>query len=216
MPVATQGARDYRSIMRTELPEGSVTFLFTDVEGSTQLLRRLGGNAYAEVLAEHRRVLRDAFGRHGGVEVDTQGDAFFFVFSSPDGALEAARDGDRGLGSGPIRVRVGIHTGTAVRTAEGYVGDDVHRAARIAAAGSGGQVLLSRSTAEQVDTARFRLVDLGDHRFKDLLAPERVYQLGDGGLPADQISLPREPTRARHPLHRPRARDGRDRRAAPT
>jgi predicted ATPase/class 3 adenylate cyclase len=169
--------------MRTELPEGSVTFLFTDVEGSTQLLHRLGQQAYAEVLAEHRRVLRDAFARHGGVEVDTQGDAFFFAFASPDGALAAARDGGRGLDPGPIRIRVGIHTGTAVRTDEGYVGDDVHRAARIAAAGSGGQVLLSRATAEQVDAERFELVDMGDHRFKDLPAPERIYQLGAGDFP---------------------------------
>ena len=182
-PIATTGVRDYRRTMRPELPEGSVTFLFTDVEGSTQLLHRLGQSAYAEELTEHRRVLREAFARHGGVEVDTQGDAFFFVFPSPDGALEAARDGGKGLGSGPIQVRVGIHTGTAVRTSEGYVGADVHRAARIAAAGSGGQVLLSRSTAEQVDMERFRLVDLGDHRFKDLLAPERVYQLGAGDFP---------------------------------
>jgi class 3 adenylate cyclase len=103
--------------MRADLPDGPVTFLFTDVEGSTRLLHELGESAYADVLAEHRRVLREAFGRHGGVEVDTQGDAFFFAFGSPGGALEAARDGDRALGSGPIRVRVGIHTGSAVRTA---------------------------------------------------------------------------------------------------
>ncbi len=169
--------------MREDLPVGPVTFLFTDVEGSTRLLHRLGESAYADALAEHRRVLREAFGRHGGVEVDTQGDAFFFAFGSPDGALEAARDGDRALGSGPIRVRVGIHSGTAVRTAEGYVGDDVHRAARIAAAGSGGQILVSLPTVQQVEADRFPLVDLGDHRFKDLQAPERVYQLGEGDFP---------------------------------
>ena len=169
--------------MRTELPEGFITFVFTDVEGSTQLLHRLGPAPYADVLAEHRRALRDAFGRHGGVEVDTQGDAFFFAFPAADAALEAALEGGRSLEAGIIRVRVGIHTGTAVRTAEGYVGEDVHRAARIAAAGSGGQVLVSRSTAEQVEPDRFPLVDLGDHRFKDLLAPERIYQLGDGDFP---------------------------------
>ena len=169
--------------MRADLPVGPVTFLFTDVEGSTRLLHQLGESAYADALAEHRRVLREAFGRHGGIEVDTQGDAFFFAFSSPHGALEAARDGDRALGSGPIRVRVGIHSGTAVRTAEGYVGDDVHRAARIAAAGSGGQILVSLPTVRQVEADRFPLVDLGDHRFKDLQAPERVYQLGDGDFP---------------------------------
>jgi predicted ATPase/class 3 adenylate cyclase len=169
--------------MRADLPTGSVTFLFTDVEGSTRLLHELGERAYADVLAEHRRVLREAFGRHGGVEVDTQGDAFFFAFGSPGGALEAARDGGMALASGPIKVRVGVHTGSAVRTAEGYVGADVHRAARIAAAGSGGQILVSLPTAQQVDAERFPLVDLGDHRFKDLQAPERVYQLGEGDFP---------------------------------
>jgi class 3 adenylate cyclase len=133
--------------MRADLPEGPVTFLFTDVEGSTRLLHQLGESAYADALAEHRRVLREAFGRHGGIEVDTQGDAFFFAFDSPHGALEAAEDGDRGLRSGPIRVRVGIHTGSTFRTAEGYVGADVHRAARIAAAGSGGQILVSLERA---------------------------------------------------------------------
>jgi predicted ATPase/class 3 adenylate cyclase len=169
--------------MRADLPAGRVTFLFTDVEGSTRLLHELGERAYADVLTEHRRVLREAFGRHGGVEVDTQGDAFFFAFASPDGALEAARDGGRALASGPIKVRVGIHTGTAVLTAEGYVGADVHRAARIAAAGAGGQVLVSLPTVQDVTADRFPLVDLGDHRFKDLQAPERVYQLGEGDFP---------------------------------
>ena len=170
-------------MMRADLPAGPVTFLFTDVEGSTKLLHRLGEHGYAEALTEHRRVLREAFGRHGGVEVDTQGDAFFFAFGSPGGALEGAQDGDRALGSGPIRIRVGIHTGTAVRTAKGYVGADVHRAARIAAAGSGGQILVSLPTVQLVEAERFPLVDLGDHRFKDLLAPERVYQLGEGDFP---------------------------------
>ena len=169
--------------MRADLPEGSVTFLFTDVEGSTRLLHELGEGDYAEVLTEHRRVLREAFSRHGGVEVDTQGDAFFFAFPTPGGALEGARDGAVALESGPIRVRVGIHTGTAFRTAEGYVGSDVHRAARIAAAGSGGQILVSLHTVQQVDADRFPLVDLGDHRFKDLQAAERVYQLGEGDFP---------------------------------
>ena len=97
--------------MRADLPEDPVTFLFTDVEGSTRLLHQLGERAYADVLTEHRRVLREAFGRHGGVEVDTQGDALFFAFPTPQGALEAARDGAVALESGPIRVRVGIHTG---------------------------------------------------------------------------------------------------------
>ncbi len=203
-------------MMRTDLPEGSLTFLFTDVEGSTRLLHELGETAYADVLAEHRRVLRDAFRRHGGVEVDTQGDAFFFAFPSPDDALGAAEDGDHGLVPGPVRVRVGIHTGTAVRTAEGYVGADVHRAARIAAAGSGGQILVSISTAQLVDADRFGLVDLGDHRFKDLLAPERVYQLGEGVFPPIRSLYRANLAGAGHTLRRPRAGRGSGRQLAPT
>jgi predicted ATPase/class 3 adenylate cyclase len=164
------------------LPAGTVTFLFTDVEGSTRLLHELGDSAYADALADHRRVLREAFAAHGGVEVDTQGDAFFVAFPTAPGALAAAADAVRHLAGGPIRVRVGIHTGTPHVGAEGYVGVDVHRAARIAAAGHGGQVLVSASTAALVGMDGLR--DLGEHRLKDLSAPERVYQLGDGDFPA--------------------------------
>jgi predicted ATPase/class 3 adenylate cyclase len=163
--------------VRRDLPTGTVTFLFTDVEGSTRLLHELGAEAYAEALAEHRRVIREACTVEGGVEVDTQGDAFFFAFPTATGALEAAVTLTDSLRSGPIKVRVGLHTGTPLVTAEGYVGNDVHRAARIAAAGHGGQVVVSSSTAA---LAEAQLVDLGEHRFKDLAAPERVYQLGDG------------------------------------
>src|SRR5437867_4022666 len=123
-----------------ELPAGTVTFLFTDVEGSTRLLQELG-DEYAEVLAAHRRALREAFERHGGVEVDTQGDAFFVAFVRASDALAAAADGAAALEPGPIRVRMGVHTGEPVVTDEGYVGLDVHRAARIASAGYGGQIL---------------------------------------------------------------------------
>ncbi len=163
------------------LPSGTVTFVFTDVEGSTRLLDELGAEPYAEVLAEHRRVIRAACAAHGGVEVDTQGDAFFFAFATAPGALTAAEDLTEALAPGPIRVRVGVHTGTPLLGKEGYVGQDVHRAARIGAAGHGGQVLVSVSTAALVETD---LQDLGEHRFKDLSAPERVYQLGDGTFPA--------------------------------
>jgi predicted ATPase/class 3 adenylate cyclase len=163
-----------------ELPTGSVTLLLTDVEGSTRLLHELGPNAYAEVLAAHRRVIREACGRHGGAEVDTQGDAFFFVFQAAPAALGAAAELTEELSSSPVRVRVGVHTGSPLRAEEGYVGVDVHRAARIAAAGHGGQVLVSQSTAALVDGD---LRDLGTHRFKDLLAPERVYQLGTEEFP---------------------------------
>ena len=169
------------STVRRDLPSGTVTFLFTDVEGSTRLLHSLGTEGYADVLAEHRRVIREAFARHDGVEVDTQGDAFFVAFPTAPGALAAAREMLGGLESGPIRVRMGLHTGTPFLAEEGYVGPDVNRAARIAAAGHGGQVLVSASTAQLVE---LELTDLGEHRLKDLSAPERVYQLGDGDFPA--------------------------------
>jgi predicted ATPase len=157
------------------LPSGTVTFLFTDVEGSTQLLQRLGAADYGAALADHRRAIREACVREGGVEVDTQGDAFFFAFPTAPAALAAASALTEALASGQVQVRVGVHTGTPLLTDEGYVGDDVHRAARIAGAGHGGQVLVSSSTATLVD---FDLRDLGEHRLKDLAAPERVFQLG--------------------------------------
>src|SRR2546429_6021740 len=115
-----------------DLPTGTVTFLFSDVEGSTRLLHELGPDAYAAALAEHRRILREAFGAQGGVEVDTQGDAFFVAFPTAPGALAAAAEALAGLAAGPIQVRMGLHTGTPYRAEEGYVGADVHRAARIA------------------------------------------------------------------------------------
>jgi predicted ATPase/class 3 adenylate cyclase len=168
--------------VQRDLPVGTVTFLFTDVEGSTRLLHALGTEAYANALAEHRRVVRAASASHGGVEVDTQGDAFFIAFPTAPGALAAASAITAGLGAGPIGVRIGLHTGAPLVTDDGYVGADVHRAARIAAAGHGGQVLVSSSTASLVGHEGLR--DLGDHRFKDLSAPERVYQLGDREFPA--------------------------------
>jgi predicted ATPase/class 3 adenylate cyclase len=170
----------------TRLPTGTVTFLFTDVEGSTTLLERLGGEAYAAALAKHRRLVRDAVTRHGGVEVDTQGDALFMAFPAADGALAAAREAQEGLADGPIRVRMGLHTGEPVVTAEGYVGMDVHRGARIAAAGHGGQVLLSeRTRLTLTDGAELR--DLGEQRLKDLGAPIRLFQLGGGEFPALKV-----------------------------
>jgi predicted ATPase len=167
--------------VRADLPSGTVTLLFTDVEGSTLLLHDLGVEQYAQALAEHRRTLRDAFGAQGGVEVDTQGDAFFVAFPTASGALQAAAEALEGLGAGAIRVRMGIHTGTPHLGEEGYVGVDVHRAARIAAIGHGGQVLISAATASILGTDGLR--DLGEHRLKDLSAPERIYQLGDDDFP---------------------------------
>ncbi|MGH2747396.1 MAG: ATP-binding protein, partial [Actinomycetota bacterium] len=163
-----------------DLPTGRVTLLFTDVEGSTKLLHDLGPDEYAAALAEHRRALREAFTRHGGVEVDSQGDAFFFAFPDTVGAVEAARDGQEALAPGPVRVRIGIHTGTPHVTDEGYIGPDVHKGARIAASGHGGQVLLSKETRDLCNTDA---IDLGEHRLKDFDEPVWIFQLGDERFP---------------------------------
>src|SRR3954471_21406993 len=163
---------------KSRLPGGTVTFLFTDIEGSTRLLHDLGADGYAEALDAHRRVLRAAFGRHSGVEVDTQGDAFFIAFPTAPGALDAAREAQEALA---IPVRMGLHTGTPLLTDEGYVGADVHRAARIAAAGHGRQALLSASTAARLAAGGLR--DLGHPRLKDLSPPERIFQVGDRDFP---------------------------------
>jgi predicted ATPase/class 3 adenylate cyclase len=170
---------------RPDLPNGTVTFLFTDVEGSTRMLHALGEEKYAEVLAEHRRILRSAVDRYGGIEVDTEGDAIFAAFPTALDALSAAREAQAGLGTIGVKVRMGLHTGTPLRTEEGYVGMDVHRAARIAAAGHGGQVLLSSTTAALVGGAtEVPLTDLGEHRLKDLAAAERLFQIGAEEHPA--------------------------------
>jgi class 3 adenylate cyclase len=155
--------------------DGTVTFLFTDVEGSTRLLAELGRERYARALAEHRRLLREAFAEHGGVEVDTQGDAFFVVLADPAAALAAAEAGRAALDGGDIQVRLGVHTGEALLTAEGYVGFDVHKGARVAAAGHGGQIVVSEATRL---AAGCLLRPLGTHRLKDLTAPEPLWQLG--------------------------------------
>jgi predicted ATPase/DNA-binding SARP family transcriptional activator len=159
---------------RERLPTGTVTFLFSDIEGSTQLLRQLG-DAYPALLAEHRRLLREVIAAHAGVEFDSQGDAFFAVFTRASDAVAAAQAIQNALGDGPVRVRIGVHTGEPTLTEEGYVGIDLHRAARIAAAGHGGQVLLSHATRDLVE-ADGR--DLGLHRLKDITDPVRLYQLG--------------------------------------
>jgi predicted ATPase/class 3 adenylate cyclase len=163
-------------------PTGTVTLLFTDIEGSTRLLHDLGPEAYADELAAHRKVVRTTLHRLGGVEVDTQGDAFFVAFASARSAVEAAETIKAGLASGPINVRMGLHTGTPLVTDEGYVGADVHRAARIAAAGHGGQIVLSPITAELVREL-FSLAPLGTHRLKDFDEPVSLFQLGDEEFP---------------------------------
>jgi predicted ATPase len=164
-----------------ELPGGTVTFLFTDIEGSTRLLHELGPAGYADALADHRRVVREAATAHGGVEVDTQGDAFFIAFPTPGGAAAAAQAAREGLAAGAIRVRMGLHTGAPTVTEEGYVGEDVHRGARIAALAHGDQILVSPTTAALLDSEPLR--DVGRHRLKDFEGAVRLHQLGDREFP---------------------------------
>src|SRR5713226_5188178 len=169
-----------------DLPTGTVTFLFTDVEGSTDLVQRLGDIPYAEVLETHHALLRGVFAAHHGREIDTQGDAFFVVFGNAQDAvrtaltIQAAVARQRWPQRADVRLRIGIHTGTPLLVAGAYVGVDVHRAARICAAGHGGQILLSQSTWALVkDTlpAGTQLQDLGAHRLRDLRRPERIFHL---------------------------------------
>jgi predicted ATPase/class 3 adenylate cyclase len=173
-----------------DLPSGTVTFLFSDIEGSTRLLTRLRGR-YAGVLAEHQRLLRAAFNRHGGREVHTEGDAFFVAFSRASDAIAAAVTAQRSLAShhwpagAEVRVRIGLHTGEAEIRLDDYVGLDVHRAARICSAGHGGQVLISSSTRELVAgelPSDVELRDLGEHRLKDLDRPEHLFQVVTGDM----------------------------------
>jgi peptide/nickel transport system substrate-binding protein len=188
---------DARTSSSFELPGGTVTFLFTDIEGSTRLERELR-ERYGEVLADHRQLLREAFARYGGREIDTQGDSFFFVFSRARDAVAAAVAGQRALAEHTwpeghqVRVRIGMHTGEATLDEGRYVGLAVHRGARISAAGHGGQILLSSSTRDVVEDdlpSDQRLVDLGEHRLKDLPRPERVFQLVAEGLQRDFPAL---------------------------
>jgi predicted ATPase/class 3 adenylate cyclase len=171
-----------------------VTFLFTDIAGSTALLRRVGEQVYGQVLADHHTVIRSALAAHDGTEVDTQGDGFFATFASPRACLAAVLAMQRGLATHAwpdgerVQVRMGVHTGEATQTVTGLVGFDVHRAARVAAVAHGGQVLVSETTASLVDgrlPVGVALVDLGLHRLKDMARPERLYQLSGAGLAAD-------------------------------
>jgi class 3 adenylate cyclase len=186
------------------LPSGTVTFLFTDIEGSTRLLRELG-ERYADVLAEHNRILREAFSRHGGLEMGTQGDSFFVAFADAGSAVAAAGDVQAALAGGPVGVRIGIHTGEAVVTDEGYVGIDVHRAARIMGAGHGGQVLLSETTRRLLGDSR-ELVDLGEHRLKDLGAPHPAVPIRRPSLSAAAHAVSDESSDPGDAAGRPAAR----------
>ena len=176
-----------------DLPSGTITLVFTDIEASTALLHELGSERYGEALDAHRATVRTAFSACRGVEVDTQGDAFFYVFESAREALQAAADAQHALAGGPVRVRIGIHSGEPLLGEEGYFGIDVHRAARVMAAGHGGQILVSETTRRLAGND-LELLDLGLQRLKDMTAPERLYQLGEGEFPPlrtlNQTNLP--------------------------
>ncbi len=162
------------------LPTGTVTMLFSDVEGSTRLLGELGSERYAEALMLHRERIRTVAAAHRGVEMGTEGDSFFVVFQSAADGLLAAGEMQRALDDLPLRVRIGVHTGEVLLVDGGYVGMAVHKAARISSAAHGGQVVVSAQTGALAGIA---LRDLGEHRLKDLTAPERLFQLGDGEYP---------------------------------
>jgi predicted ATPase/class 3 adenylate cyclase len=175
------------------LPTGTITFVFTDIEGSTRLGQRLGPDRYGEVLERQRTALRAVWAAHGGVEVGTEGDSFFVAFPSAAEAVAAVADGQRALAATdwphdePVRVRMGAHTGEGRLAAGTYVGHDVNRAARVAAAGHGGQVLLSETTRALVADAPppgTAIRSLGEHRLKDL-RPETIFQLDVEGLPVE-------------------------------
>jgi predicted ATPase/class 3 adenylate cyclase len=177
----------------SEFPTGTVTFLFTDIEGSTKLLGRLG-DRYPEVLERHQRLLRDAFSSRGAVEVSTEGDSFFVVFPAAPAALDAAVAAQRAMEaqSWPdgesVRVRMGLHTGEGTLGGDNYVGVDLHRAARIAATGHGGQIVVSATTGSLVEHATpegVTLRDLGEHRLRDLPHSERLFQVVVDGLPSE-------------------------------
>ncbi|MGH2466106.1 MAG: adenylate/guanylate cyclase domain-containing protein, partial [Candidatus Limnocylindrales bacterium] len=173
------------------LPSGTLTFLFTDIEGSTKLVQDLGAEAYGEVLERHRELLRQAWDAHGGLEIGTEGDSFFVVFTSAPAAVAAAVEAQRALaatefphGVGTIRVRMGLHTGLGMVSGGTYVGADVNRAARVAAAANGGQVVLSSATLPLLAGALppgVRTRDVGEHRLKDL-RPERLSILEIDGV----------------------------------
>jgi predicted ATPase/class 3 adenylate cyclase len=181
----------------TDLPTGTVTFLFTDIEGSTRLAQELG-DAWPPLLERHREIARAAWAEQKGVEIGTEGDSFFVVFTSAPQAVAAAVAAQRGLASEPwpanaaIRVRMGLHSGEGLISGGSYVGLDVHRAARISSAGNGGQVLLSASTHALVEGSLpdgVSLREMGEHRLKDLSRPERIWELVIEGLPSDFPAL---------------------------
>lgn len=175
------------------LPRGTVTFLFSDIEGSTDLLRRVGDDVFAAIRGDHRRILRDAFAAHGGREIDTAGDGFFIAFDSARSAVAAAVGAQLALATftwpvdAEVRVRMGLHTAEPHLGDDGYVGMGVHRAARICDAARGGQILVSNATAgiiEDADPTGVELLDLGEHRLKGLPRVQRLFQLTVLSLPS--------------------------------
>ena len=179
------------------LPSGTVTFVFSDIEGSTALLKQLG-DRYDRVLSEHRRLMRERFTGHGGVEIDTQGDAFFFAFPRARDAVTAAVEAQRAHAehdwpdSVDVLVRMGLHTGEPALGSEGYLGLDVVRAARLCTAGSGGHVLLSETTRALVGSSLpegVSIFPLGERRLKDIDEPERVFELEIDGV-AQSVEAP--------------------------
>jgi predicted ATPase/DNA-binding SARP family transcriptional activator len=169
-----------RATVAAPLPAGTVTFLFTDVEGSTRLLGELGSVRYSEELGRHRELVRQAVANHGGSVLGTEGDAFFVAFARASDALATASEVHAALADGAVRVRIGVHTGEPLLVDGDYVGLDVHKAARICGAAHGGQVVVSQTTR---DIAGLELRDLGLYRLKDLDVPERLYQLGANDFP---------------------------------
>jgi class 3 adenylate cyclase len=186
------------------LPSGTVTFVFSDIEGSTTLLKRLG-DAYGDLIAEHRRIVRDTFGAHDGVEIDMQGDSFFFAFARARDAVTAVVAVQRAHaelqwpGGEAVRVRMGLHTGEPAVGAEGYLGIDVIRAARLASTGRGGSVLLSETTRALIGSSLPDGVSvhaLGERRLKDIDEPERIYELEIEGVEQPEPAVVEEPATA--------------------
>jgi len=190
------------------LPHGTVTFLFSDIEESTDLMRRVGVNVFAAIRGDHRRLLRGAFARHGGQEVDTAGDGFFVAFGSARNAVAAAVDAQLALAAftwpagASVRVRMGLHTAEPHLAEDGYVGIGVHRAARICDAAHGGQILISNATAGIIEDAELggvELLDVGEHHLKGLVRKQRLFQLTVQTLPSN-FDVPRTAVaRARAP-----------------
>jgi class 3 adenylate cyclase len=194
----------------SSLPRGTVTFVFTDIEGSTELLKRLD-DRYREILTEHRRIVREAFATADGIEIDTQGDAFFFVFSRARDAVGAAVEVQRAHADHDwpervvVRVRIGLHTGEPAVHEEGYLGLDVVRAARICTAGRGGQILLSEATRALVGSTLpegVSVFPLGERHLRGIDEPERVYEVAIEGVGDEQVEEPAPATREERPPSR--------------